>query len=174
MSRETGFSMIEVLVALVLISIGVLGMVAMQGRTIQYTQESVQRNAAAMLASDLMEIMRADPDAVLNLRDQLREDSVYYKAKGSDFPAAPARCAPLPADAKERLGCWAQQASKDLPGASALLNSQFYICRSPTPGTCDNTKGSAIEIQVAWRAMDGACFNASDSTLCTYSVRSEL
>ncbi|MCR3769086.1 type IV pilus modification protein PilV, partial [Pseudomonas aeruginosa] len=50
MSRETGFSMIEVLVALVLISIGVLGMVAMQGRTIQYTQESVQRNAAAMLA----------------------------------------------------------------------------------------------------------------------------
>lgn len=162
MSRETGFSMIEVLVALVLISIGVLGMVAMQGRTIQYTQESVQRNAAAML------------DAVLNLRAQLREDSVYYKAKGSDFPAAPARCAPLPADAKERLGCWAQQASKDLPGASALLNSQFYICRSPTPGTCDNTKGSAIEIQVAWRAMDGACFNASDSTLCTYSVRSEL
>lgn len=88
MSRETGFSMIEVLVALVLISIGVLGMVAMQGRTIQYTQESVQRNAAAMLASDLMEIMRADPDAVLNLRAQLREDSVYYKAKGSDFPAA--------------------------------------------------------------------------------------
>ncbi|WP_134476987.1 type IV pilus modification protein PilV, partial [Pseudomonas aeruginosa] len=120
MSRETGFSMIEVLVALVLISIGVLGMVAMQGRTIQYTQESVQRNAAAMLASDLMEIMRADPDAVLNLRAQLREDSVYYKAKGSDFPAAPARCAPLPADAKERLGCWAQQASKDLPGAFAL------------------------------------------------------
>ena len=160
MSRETGFSMIEVLVALVLISIGVLGMVAMQGRTIQYTQESVQRNAAAMLASDLMEIMRADPDAVLNLRAQLREDSVYYKAKGSDFPAAPARCAPLPADAKERLGCWAQQASKDLPAASDVYKRQ--------------TKGSAIEIQVAWRAMDGACFNASDSTLCTYSVRSEL
>ena len=56
--------MIEVLVTLVLISIGVLGMVALQARTIQYTQDAVQRNTAAMLANDLVELMRAMPEGL--------------------------------------------------------------------------------------------------------------
>ncbi|KUJ92033.1 MAG: type 4 fimbrial biogenesis protein PilV, partial [Pseudomonas sp. 63_8] len=41
-----GFSMIEVLVTVLLICIGVLGLVALQGRTIAYTQDSAYRNAA--------------------------------------------------------------------------------------------------------------------------------
>ena len=48
-SAEAGFSMIEVLVTILLICIGVLGLVALQGRTITYTQDSALRNAAAML-----------------------------------------------------------------------------------------------------------------------------
>ena len=60
-----GFSMIEVLVTILLICIGVLGLVALQGRTITYTQDSALRNAAAMLADDLQEMMRADLDKVI-------------------------------------------------------------------------------------------------------------
>lgn len=61
MKTNKGFSLIEVLVALLLTTIGVLGMVALQGRSIQYTQDSVQRNTAIVLAGDLIEIVRAHP-----------------------------------------------------------------------------------------------------------------
>jgi hypothetical protein len=56
--------MIEVLVSLVIVCIGVLGMVALQSRGIGYANDTVQRSTAAQLASELAEMMRADPDKV--------------------------------------------------------------------------------------------------------------
>jgi len=38
--KSDGFSLIEVLVTLVLITIGVLGMVALQGKSIAFTQDT--------------------------------------------------------------------------------------------------------------------------------------
>lgn len=93
---QSGFSMIEVLVALLLISIGVLGMIAMQGKTIQYTADSVERNKAAMLGSNLLESMRASPKALYDVKDQMATQSDFFKAKGSAFPTAPSSCTPLP------------------------------------------------------------------------------
>ena len=66
MKTNKGFSLIEVLVALLLTTIGVLGMVALQGRSIQYTQDSVQRNTAILLSGDLIEIIRAHPKELFN------------------------------------------------------------------------------------------------------------
>ena len=64
MTTTKGFSLIEVLMALLLTTVGVLGMVALQGRSIQYTQDAVQRNTAVELANDLIEIVRANPQPV--------------------------------------------------------------------------------------------------------------
>ncbi|EPQ3030501.1 type IV pilus modification protein PilV [Pseudomonas paraeruginosa] len=174
--RESGFSLIEVLVALLLVSIGVLGMIAMQGKTIQYTADSVERNKAAMLGSNLLESMRASPKALYDVKDQMATQSDFFKAKGSAFPTAPSSCTPLPDTVKDRLGCWAEQVKKELPGATDLLNSEFYICRSSKPGDCDG-KGSMLEIRLAWRGKQGACVNPADSgadtSLCHYTLRVE-
>ncbi|SEP42964.1 type IV pilus modification protein PilV [Pseudomonas sp. Snoq117.2] len=59
--RQRGFSLIEVLVSLIVICIGVLGMVALQSRSLVQTQDSVLRNNAIMLAGDLIEMMRSNP-----------------------------------------------------------------------------------------------------------------
>lgn len=93
---QSGFSMIEVLVALLLISIGVLGMIAMQGKTIQYTADSVERNKAAMLGSNLLESMRASPKALYDVKDQMATQSDFFKAKGRRSPPRrpPARHCP--------------------------------------------------------------------------------
>lgn len=108
MSNNKGFSLIEVLVALLLTTIGVLGMVALQGRSIQYTQDSVQRNTAVSLANELIEIARANPQALYNssvpkfpINSGMKEDSLFYKAKGDDFATAtraspPQRVLPKP------------------------------------------------------------------------------
>lgn len=174
--RIRGFSMIEVLVTLVLISIGVLGMVAMQAKGIAYTQDSVVRNKAAMLADELMEILRSDRQVLLDVKGVPSSSSDYYKAAGTDFPDAPAVCNPLPVTAKDRLGCWAAKISEALPDSATLLKSDFYVCRTDGSTACA-AKGSAIEIQVAWRVKDGECLEATpgpDPTICHYHLRAEL
>lgn len=51
--RELGFTLIEVLIALVLFSIGILGIIALQGRAVDFTTQSENSTRAAILASDL-------------------------------------------------------------------------------------------------------------------------
>lgn len=164
-----GFSLIEVMVTLVLLTIGMLGLVAMQGRSIQYTQDSAQRNNAAMLATELMEMIRANPmssDAYL-LTELPAEDS-DVSCDGS----APVKNT----EVTKQLTCWANNVRLLLPDATTL-KSEFHACRSKTPGTCD--AGSAIEIQLAWRAVGEGCLDANaaedaDPSICRLSIRGEL
>lgn len=60
--RQAGFSMIEVLITVVIIAIGMLGIAAVQFMSKRSNFEAVQRTAATMLASDIIERMRANPD----------------------------------------------------------------------------------------------------------------
>lgn len=170
-----GFSMIEVLVTIVLICIGVLGLVALQGRTIAYTQDSAYRNAAAMLADDLQEMMRADLDKVI-ANGLPRNSSDYYKAKGAEFPSPAEDCSSLAnATAQQRLGCWAEKVKTSLPGAEALMENTFHICRTNAlPGNDCNNAGSTIEIQLAWAVKGGECLDGNDNDYCTYAVRTEF
>ena len=169
--RSSGFSMIEVLVTLVLISIGVLGMVALQARTIQYTQDAVQRNTAGMLANDLVELIRAMPDG-------LPASSDFYNAQGTALPDLPTSCTPLPESAADQLGCWAEKVRNALPGASDLLASEFYVCRTNTANSCSGS-GNSIEIQLAWRVKEGDCVvpgtePGADKTICRYRLRTQI
>lgn len=172
MKSTQGFSMIEVLITLLLVCIGVLGMVAMQNRTAQYSQDSVQRNTAAVLANDLLELIRAQPTG-------LPATSDYYKAAGTAFPTATAAdCYATPTTASAQLACWARNAGRLLPGATDLLTNEFYICRSAVPGSCAIT-GSAIEIRLAWKAKAGECMDSSNAnnstaTTCYYRLRTDI
>ncbi len=185
MKHGKGFSLIEVLVTLLLTTIGVLGMVAMQGRSIQYTQDSVQRNTAVALASDLIEIMRANPQELyafappqFPMNSGMQPSSVFYKKKGEDFDSR-ADCVASPTQlaetAKEQRDCWIDRVEAMLPGGTDLLASDMHVCRSNAPGSCSDS-GSMIEIRLAWQVREGACLDASapDATVCTYTVRVEL
>lgn len=61
MSRaQHGMTLIEVLVTLVIISVGLLGVAALQLTSLKSNQESYVRSQAAMLAADLLDRMRAN------------------------------------------------------------------------------------------------------------------
>ena len=73
--RAAGFGLIEVLVALLILAIGLLGMASLQTASLQQTTGSQARTQAIFLAEDLVERIRAnrpnrnlyvltDPDAV--------------------------------------------------------------------------------------------------------------
>jgi len=182
MKNSKGFSLIEVMVTLVLTTIGILGMVAMQGRSIQYTQDSVQRNAAVMLADDYVEIIRANPEELFEkappkepFYSGFKDASPFYKDAGSDFSTAPVACVSNPKSALEMRNCWVEAAQAALPNAAALFEEAFYVCRSSAPGTCDD-KGSMLEIQLAWAVKAGTCPDdrAPNDTTCIYRTRVEL
>jgi type IV pilus assembly protein PilV len=58
--RQSGFSLVEVMVALLIISIGLLGIAKMQALALSTTGQARLRSLAALEASSLASMMRAD------------------------------------------------------------------------------------------------------------------
>lgn len=190
-----GFSLIEVLVGLLIISIGALGMVALQARSLVLSQDSVQRNNAIMLAGDLLELMRSNPDGALSDR-LFSTSSKYYKAAGSDFAsvaldAADVSCAKLQRGAGgetvagKDLTCWLQQVQALLPVNATLLKNNFAVCPSQQPpqvgstapyndtNACVTNNASMVMIVIAWQdasSNDQGCHGG----ICFYILRAEL
>lgn len=65
MKRQTGVGLVEVLVALVLLSIAVLGFVALQIRAITASNEATMNVQATNIARDLAERMRMNRDGLV-------------------------------------------------------------------------------------------------------------
>jgi type IV pilus assembly protein PilV len=63
--RSRGFTMIEVLVALVVLSIGLLGVAALQLTSLRSNHSSAMRSQATFLAYDIIDRMRANRTAAL-------------------------------------------------------------------------------------------------------------
>jgi type IV pilus assembly protein PilV len=172
-----GFSMIEVLISLLVLCIGVLGMVSLQTHGLQLSQSANQRSTAVMLAQDLVEMMRSNPDATLNAANLFSNTSGYYKAAGSEFASTSvANCAGLDrsaggsAIASQDLGCWLQEVQSLLPVTSGLLKGNFTICPSKQENSCASGSSSVVMIQMAWQDKSGDCTDG----ICYYRLRAEL
>ncbi|MFM6990532.1 MAG: type IV pilus modification protein PilV [Rhodoferax sp.] len=63
---QRGFALVEVMIAFMLLSVGLLGFSALQVRTVKATQSSFQRTDASNLALNIMEAMRANKAAAIN------------------------------------------------------------------------------------------------------------
>lgn len=167
--NNRGFSLIEVLVTLVLLTIGMLALVAMQGRGIQFTADSVARNNAIMLATELLETMRANPSG--------RDDYLIEKLQTDGECSGEAVQV---SDVAEQLACWSEKARLLMPGANGdgtepiAVRNNFYACRSVQAGACEADDGSTIEVQIAWRSNGERCGNGNDPFICTLRLRGEL
>jgi type IV pilus assembly protein PilV len=62
---EAGFSLVEVLVAMLIISIGVLGIVALQSLALRNTGSSMERSQAVIQTYSYLEILRANRDEAI-------------------------------------------------------------------------------------------------------------
>lgn len=169
LSKSRGFSLLEVLITILLITVGVLGMVAMQGRSIQYTNDSLHRTQAAILANEMIEIVRASPTFATD------GDAFYFSA---ELPASDGDCREINGTSlmDDQIACWGDKVRRLLPDANSdAVSSQFHLCRTEVEGgLCGN--GAAIEVQVAWRAAGGQCLMDSEDNpdICTYRVRTQI
>lgn len=60
---QTGMTLIEVMIALLILSIGVLGAAAVQLNALKYTDSAMLHSHASFAAYDILDRMRANPDA---------------------------------------------------------------------------------------------------------------
>ncbi len=63
-TRESGFTVIEVLVSLLVLSVGMMGLASLQVVGLQNTQGGAQRTQASFLAYDITDRMRSNTAAV--------------------------------------------------------------------------------------------------------------
>ncbi len=141
---SAGFTLIEVLIAVVVLSIGLLGLASLQLNSMQQNREAFMRTQALILAYDMADRMRANMDAV--------EDGDY------DLPGSGAKVGAC----TTTTGCnSAQMASNDAAEWEDMLelnlpSGEGVVCRddSPNDGTsaagheCDG--GGPYVIKVWW------------------------
>lgn len=165
-------SLIEVLVAVLLVSFGLLGAAGMHVRAIAFTTDTERRQMAAMVATELMETMRADTATVLDANGKPLQDlGGYAKAAGGALEEVEAAdCQPLSADPATRLGCWAARARQVMPELTdALVQSDFVV---------GVDADDLVSVTVAWPVKKGQCMAANededDELRCTFTLRSRL
>jgi type IV pilus assembly protein PilV len=83
MRAENGFSMLEVLIAVVIFAIGLLGTAHLQIDGLRYTHGSYLRIQATALAYDIIDRMRANTDGL---------DAGYYDTIDSSAPPTDPAC----------------------------------------------------------------------------------
>jgi len=64
--KQCGFTLVEVLVAVVILAIGLLGLAGLQLSSLQASQQAYLRSQATVLSQDIVERMRANRTAALN------------------------------------------------------------------------------------------------------------
>ena len=159
--KNSGFSLIEILVSLVVLSIGLLGTAGLQLATLRSNQFTAQAATAAQLARDYEEIVQMLPSSSVSSSEgtstfSVLDTSVSGTSTVTSCMGTAATCT------KDQLTSfmindWKAKIMRELPGGRAK------VCRDSTPkdtsGTgiglyhwdCDGV-GDMIMIKLGWAA----------------------
>lgn len=88
-SHQKGVGLFEVIVALLLLAIGVLGFSILQVQAMNASQEAVERSAAMNLARDLAERMRINKLALVDYKDAINSKQKETGCIGSTANYSP-------------------------------------------------------------------------------------
>ena len=131
-AADGGFTLIESLVALLVLSIGLLGVAAMQLASLQANNGAFQRTQATFLAQDIADRMRANRTAAMS--------GDYDFALGDAAPVGPATVA------EEDIAAWKTRLAATLP-QGAVEPPDAAIAVDPATGVAlitivwDDSKG---------------------------------
>lgn len=92
-TKERGIGLIEVMVALVLLAINVLGFMAVQTYSLKKTSETIEQTSSLSLMRDLAEKIRANPDGMEDYVKQVNKTSISAPSKKCGLDGnAPGSC----------------------------------------------------------------------------------
>lgn len=148
---QSGFTLLEVLVAIVVLSFGVLGAVGLQAAALQANKEARYQSAAVALGRELGDLMRGNKDIAITTGG----GNAYLIDYTGTLPGPNPLCNPCvsPTEvAQFNMRDWLGRVSAVLPGARVV------ICFDATPYTsadgvpqwaCSNT-GGLVVVKIGW------------------------
>jgi type IV pilus assembly protein PilV len=153
----TGFSLVEVLVSIVVLSFGLLGMVGMQAAALQANREARLQSTATVLARELADMIRGNKDVgVLTTNNPyLVDDQSPLAAPTASYclnVAASSGCADTTAIANAEMTEWLARVDAELSGArvvSCFDTTPFDASGLPQWG-CTAGAGATIVIKLGW------------------------
>lgn len=164
--RSGGYSLVEVLVAMFVLAVGVLGAAATQAVALRMRHDSDLMSAAVRLGTTLGERMRANPSAA---SDYLFE----FDAAAGEQPSPPS------VQCFTGVSCTSSQlAAFDIHEVSLALASAFpagriRVCRDAQPWNpsrkvlqweCAAAAGAPVVVKIGWRERWAAAGDASART----------
>jgi type IV pilus assembly protein PilV len=151
--RQSGVSLIEVLVSIFVVSMGILALAGLLNASSRLGKASELRATATLLANDLADRMRANPDAFPPTNATSAYDLATAKSYSPAAPTAPTKsetdcaqpknCTP-PEIAAIDLYEWQQRLFYTLPGG------QGYVVYSKGDASADKSYGARVDVWVAW------------------------
>lgn len=148
-SRQQGVTLIEVLVAVVVLAFGLIGIAGLQTTAITSNQVSMQYTQVANLTQNLAERMRANRDAVIAAR---------YDITTPGVPGSPT------VDCSTATCTSAQQATFDLAAWYASLSSGTTFSNLPT---IESARLNGVQISISCAT---ACANDSVRLISVYWI----
>ena len=109
--KQSGFSLVEVLIALVIMSVGMLGIAGLYLQSLQAGRTSMFRHQAVSLAGDVADRIRANPSA-----------AIAYAGVGANNNCVAANIdCDVAGMAANDIWIWDQQAANSLPNGDVVV-----------------------------------------------------
>jgi type IV pilus assembly protein PilV len=179
MRRMAGVGLIEILVTLVIFSLGMLSLAALQGIAKKANFDALQRTNAALMAYDLLERMRSNNQA---LASYVNAGDLGGGMRASDIQATAVACRNITAPCTRD-----QIAGGDLTEWESILDGNMETrANAPTGGLVDATAcingpvlggSGGYTVVIAWRgvtAMTNAPADPCGAGLGRYGINDEL
>jgi type IV pilus assembly protein PilV len=132
--QQTGFSLVEVMIALVILSVGMLGIAGLYVQSLQAGRTSMFRHHAVTLAGDVADRIRANPKAAVAYNH-------LAAAMGTDNGCVTGSVNCIPAEmAANDIFLWQAQARDTLPNGTVAV--VFALAAGLNPPT--------YQITVSW------------------------
>lgn len=135
-----GFTLLEVLVAVLVLSFGLLGVAGLLLASVQNNSVASQRTAATFLAQDMADRIRSNINGIKDKNADGSPKLAFYlntdvATNNNCFGAGSSGCVDSQTVAARDLFMWRQQIAESLPGGTGI------VCRDSTPG--DGKKANA-------------------------------
>ncbi|WP_196801170.1 type IV pilus modification protein PilV [Thioalkalivibrio sp. ALE16] len=123
--RHSGVTLIEVMVTVLVLSIGLIGLASLQGNALKANHSAYMRAQATILAYDMLDMMRVDRSVALQ---QAYDGTFTAPPSGNDLPSS-------------ELNRWITDIQNTLPASQAAIVTDSSNNIVTISVTWDDTRG---------------------------------
>ena len=160
--RQKGFSLIEALVAFLILSVGMLGIASLQTMSLKSGHSAAMRTVAVMKVEEILESMRSNPGAITDFAAGTGDPGVDFGCSQGGSAATECTTTQM---AQDEIFRWKNSLIEALPDNTATTAS--VVVTPPVAGSTLNL----VVVSVNWSERD---LDTGGAANMTYSVAGQM